>query len=278
MISVSEKKICLATSGSFGLSEEEQIHLFHEIGFDGFFTGWAAGKDLAPYRRLADELHMLYQSVHAPFTNAALMWQPRPTAQPAIDELTACVESCAKNAVPLMIVHAFIGFDDHTPTACGLENFRIVVEKAAALGVKIAFENTEGEEYLDALMAEFKNYVNVGFCWDTGHALCYNRGRDMISSYGDRLFGTHLNDNLGITDPAQIFWTDDLHLLPFDGITDWQGIADRLTRCGFSGPLTFELTRQSKPGRHENDKYAAMPIADYLREVLTRAKTLADMM
>ena len=135
-----ERKICLATSGSFGLSTEAQIRLFQRIGFDGFFTDWTPQADIALYRRLADELGMLYQSIHAPFTNAALMWKPREAAQPAIDELLACLEDCANYGVPLMVVHAFIGFEDHTPTACGVENFRIVVERARALGVSVAFE------------------------------------------------------------------------------------------------------------------------------------------
>ena len=275
---MSKRKICLALSGSFDLPNEEQIRLFKEVGFDGFFTGWQHGEDLSVYRKLADELDMLYQSVHAPFSKAAQMWKPREEAQEAIDELLACLETCAAVNVPIMVVHTFIGFDDHDPTACGVENYRIVAERANELGVKIAFENTEGEEYLDCLLEELKDLPNVGFCWDTGHELCYNRSRDMTASYGDRLLCTHLNDNLGITDPEHIFWTDDLHLLPFDGITDWQSVADRLNRSGFTAPLTFELTRTSKPNRHENDKYAAMPIEEYLKEVLARAKKLDEMM
>ena len=272
------RKICLATSGAFGLPTEEQIRLFKKIGFDAFFTGWQYGEDIAAYRRLADELNIEYQSIHAPFTNAALMWKPREEAQTAIDELLACLADCAKYNVPIMVVHSFIGFEDHDPTACGVGNFRIVAEKAQELGVKVALENTEGEEYLARLLHDLADLPNVGFCWDTGHELCYNRSQDMTALYGDRLIATHLNDNLGITDPEHIFWTDDLHLLPFDGITDWQSVADRLNRCGYDGILTFELTTKSKPDRHENDKYDAMPIEEYLTEVHTRARKFAALM
>ncbi|MBP3705254.1 MAG: hypothetical protein J6I98_06960, partial [Clostridia bacterium] len=134
------RKICLATSGAFGLPTEEQIRLFKKIGFDAFFTGWQYGEDIAAYRRLADELNIEYQSIHAPFTNAALMWKPREEAQTAIDELLACLADCAKYNVPIMVVHSFIGFEDHDPTACGVGNFRIVAEKAQELGVKVALE------------------------------------------------------------------------------------------------------------------------------------------
>jgi sugar phosphate isomerase/epimerase len=100
----------------------------------------------------------------------------------------------------------------------------------------------------------------------------------MLASYGDRLFATHLNDNLGISrEDGEIFWTDDLHLLPFDGIADWDNIAARLDKWGYSGILTFELTVKSKPDRHENDKYAQMPLEEYIAECYIRACRLAYM-
>ena len=132
---------------------------------------------------------------------------------------------------------------------------------------------------MSALMEAFKDYDNVGFCLDTGHELCYNHGQDMLALYGDRLIATHLNDNLGIRDfDGAITCIDDLHLLPFDGICDWQEVANRLHKCGFDGPLTFELNLNSKPGRHENDAYAEMPFERYLAEAFARACRVARLL
>ena len=72
-----------------------------------------------------------------------------------------------------------------------------------------------------------------------------------------------------------ITFHDDLHLLPFDGTGDWPGIARRLARCRFAGPLTFELSCQSHPGRHENDAYARLSPAEYLTEAYKRACRVA---
>lgn len=125
-------------------------------------------------------------------------------------------------------------------------------------------------------MDAFSEEEHVGFCWDSGHELCYNRGKDMLRLYGDRLIATHLNDNLGVSDfEGQIFWTDDLHLLPFDGIHDWKQVADRLNRCGYDGVLTFELIRGNKPNRHDGDKYQQMPVESYIAECYARACRLA---
>ena len=269
-------KLCLGTSESFGISTKEQIRLFKKVGFDGFFTGWSSGCDIALYRRIADEEGMIYQSIHAPFGNSAVMWKSYEEAKAAIDELLACVEDCGKFDVPIMICHPFIGFLDHNPTKEGIGNFKIVVEKAKSCGVKIAFENVEGEEYLEALMNAFSGYDNVGFCWDTGHEMCYNYHKDMMAKYGDRLIATHINDNLGISKASgEIFWTDDLHLLPFDGVGDWEGIAKRLVRHNYDGILTFELNRCNKPERMDNQKYINRPIEEYITEVYARACRVA---
>jgi sugar phosphate isomerase/epimerase len=267
-------QLCLGTSGQFGASVEEQIRLFKKTGFDGFFTGWSKNADIEKCKKLADELGMVYQSIHAPFTNAAKMWEA--DAKDAVDELLACLNDCAANSVPIMIVHPFIGFESHTPTKEGIVNFGKIVKAAAEKNVKIAFENVEGEEYLAALMNAFGSYDCVGFCWDTGHEMCYNHSADLLSLYGDKLLCTHLNDNLGIRDfSGNITWLDDLHLLPFDGIADWNAIARRLNDHHYAGILTFELNKKSKPDRIENDVYDKMPLEEYLTEVYKRACRVA---
>lgn len=270
-------KLCLGLSSEFGLSYEEQIRLLHKTGFEGFFTNWDA--DFKSCRIIADELGMIYQSVHAPYYNSAKMWKDDEESREAVSELIDCLEKTAEVNVPIMVVHTYIGFEPSDgPTEAGLRNFGEVVKKASGLGVKIAFENTEGDEYLGALMNAFRDNENVGFCWDTGHELCYNRSRDMMGLYGDRLIATHINDNLGIRDyNGEITWIDDLHLLPFDGITDWQSVTERLNKWGYDDILTFELNIKSKPDRHENDKYGRLTIEEYISEVYIRACRVAAM-
>lgn len=271
-------RLCLGLSASFGLSDVEQVRLMKKIGFEGFFIGWDPNADQEPVMRTAKEEGMILQSIHAPFTRMAHMWKESEQTQAAVDELIACLKDCQRYGAPIMIVHPFIGFTEHTPTDTGLKNYEKVVEEAERLGVRIAFENVEGEEYLQALMKYFEKRESVGFCWDTGHEMCYNYSRDMLALYGDRLICTHLNDNLGIRDfGGEITWIDDLHLLPFDGAADWADIAKRLNRCGYDDFLTFELTRASKPGRYENDLYARMTPEEYLSLAYMRACRLAMM-
>lgn len=270
-------KLCLGVSRSFGIDIEEQIRLFHQTGFEGFFTDWDG--NLLKYRALADELGMEYQSVHAPFVKVAKIWRGGEEANLAVEELIRCVRDCAEADVPIMVSHVYIGFEpSEGPTFDGIQRFRKIVDEAKKLGVKIAFENTEGEEYLVALMNALADYDNVGFCWDTGHQMCYNTDTDMIELYGDRLICTHINDNLGVRDyEGKIIYHDDLHLLPFDGIGDWQDITAKLNKCGYDGILTFELKIQNSKNRFDNEKYRNISIEQYVAEAYARACRVASL-
>lgn len=272
------QKLCLGTSTGFEYSIKEQIRMFRLAGFEGYFVGWERGMDIKDIKAYGDSLGMIFQSMHAPFGKVASMWEQTDKTELAIDEHLCCLRDCADNDVPIMVVHAFIGFDKHEPTQFGIDNFRIIVEEAQKLGVKVAFENVEGEEYLAAVMEAFKDYDCVGFCWDTGHEMCYNHSQDMMALYGDRILCTHINDNLGIRNySGKITDQDDLHLLPFDGIADWQDIVHRLNKHNFDDILTFELSKKSKWKRHDNDMYDQMRFEDYVAAAYNRACRVATL-
>lgn len=271
--------LCMNTSEAFGASFEEQIKLLHNVGFEAFFTPWKKEYPINEWAKLAKNLGMIYQSIHAPFGGVADLWRSdREKADLAEKELIDCVHSCSENEINLMVSHCYIGFDGIVDiTQGGLERYERIITEGEKCGVNIAFENTEGEEYLAAILDTFSDRKNVGFCLDTGHEMCYNFGKNLLGKWGDRLIATHINDNLGIKDyNGKIFWHDDLHLLPFDGIRDWDELAERFRKCSYKGILTFELNKTSKPDRHENDKYDRMSLEDYFTESYIRACRFAS--
>ncbi len=266
-------KLCLGTGMGFSVPTDEQIRLIGKAGFDGFFTEMDTPENLMKYAVLAKEENMIYQSVHAPFGKMHIVWEgTEEEAEKVIDELRDCVDACEKIGVDLLICHVIIGMERCTPNCEGAKRFRLLSEYAKGKGIRIAFENTEGEEYLAAVLEECKDLPNVGFCFDSGHEMCYNFSRDMLSLYGDRLFATHLNDNLGMLDEQNKTWYDDLHLLPFDGIADWENIAERLKKSTCPQCLTFELVSTNKPERNAHDKYAHMSFSGFAEEAFRRAE------
>ena len=272
-------KMSIAISGGFDMPAEDQVLLFKKVGFDGFAADYALHRDIIPeLRELADKMQMIFSYVHAPFMKMNKMWEHSKEADESTDELIDCLDICAENKVPIVVAHVYIGFDDKEPNEAGLENFGRVIRHAEKVGVKIAFENTEGEQFLRAVMERFGDSDAVGFCLDTGHEMCYNHSRDMLSLYGKKVLMTHLNDNLGISDfDGQTIWTDDLHLLPFDGIANWQRIVERLEEHGYDGIYNFELGKTSKGERHDNDIYTKMTTPEYITEAYKRACRVASL-
>lgn len=270
-------KTGLATGG-YGLSQEESIKLIAKAGFDSLFTGVADIEELKARRRLTDHYGLVYSSLHAPFKRAADMWEEGDAGEAAEAEILDSVNACAEIEVPILVVHPFIGFDKHSPSETGLERFKRLADFAERKNVKLAIENVEGEEYFDYLMNGLRDYDSVGFCLDTGHQMCYNRGRDFLSELGDKLIYTHVNDNMGITYPdGRIFWHDDAHLLPFDGIQDWEKLAKQFKEINYNGFLTLELSKASKPNRTCNDIYNDMSAEEYVFEAAKRIDRFADM-
>ena len=271
-----KQPLCINLVKGLNIDPIEQLRLIKATGFDGFFAVWRESGQLDSLAEEAQKLGLLFQSIHAPFGKARSMWAEGEDGEIALQELLTCLQDCARLNVPIMVIHGYIGFNIEPPTEIGVARFGRVIEEAGKVNVKIAIENVEGEEHLALLFKTYGHLPHVGFCWDTGHEMCYNHSQDMLALYGHKLFATHLNDNLGISNiDGVIVPTDDLHLLPFDGIGNWDDIAARLDRCGFTGPLTFELSVTSKKGRHDNDFYGQMSPEQYLCLAYARACRVA---
>ena len=255
----------------------EQMKLVKSVGWDGIFTGWSKEEDLEEYAKCADANKLIYQSVHAPFGNVDKLWESEIDGDKYADEQIECIRRSHDVGVDLVVAHAIIGMEKCTPTTLGLRRFEKIFNVAENLGVTVALENTEGEIYVETLMKEFGSSDRVRFCIDTGHEMCYNSSRDIIGKYADKLICTHLNDNMGQTGDI-ITWYDDSHLLPFDGVGNWDGIADRLRKAGYKNHLTFELTRNNKPERNTHDRYAHLDFEGFAALSLERAKRFRDIL
>ncbi len=271
------RQLILSAGMGFSLPIPEQIEAMARIGWDGFFTGWNDENGIAAYAAKAKEVGAFYQSVHAPYHDVYRLWEEGEDGEKEADKQIACLRDCEQNGVSTVVMHAIIGFDRHTPADIGIDRFGRIFDEAERLGIRVALENTEGECYLEKLMRHFASHKAVGFCIDTGHELCYNIGRDLISTYGEKLIATHINDNLGCTGEA-ITWLDDAHLMPFDGKKDWADVAKRMKAVGYDGPLTFELTSQNKPDRHTHDRYASLDFNGFASLALEKARRFRNLL
>ena len=270
------RKLVLGAGMGFSVPVEDQITRIKKAGFDGVFTEIGQGKP-AELAKLIRSEGLMYQSVHASFTHAHHLWEEGEDGEIEVRAQQDAIRAVAAADVDIMIMHTIIGMDRCTPNDIGVERYGRIFETAREYGVKIALENTEGEVYLERLLTEYRDNDIVRFCIDTGHEMCYNYSRDLITKYGDRLIATHLNDNMGITGD-KITHYDDSHLLPFDGVADWEGIARRLKAVGYGGPLTFELTSRNKLGRNTHDIYAHLDFDGFVALVYEKAVRFGELM
>lgn len=258
----------------YALPMPDVVDLLADTGFCAISPGWQRDVDPEDTVRRACSRHMILQSLHGPLRGMPAMWSRDPeTAKPILQDLLDSATACADLGFPLLVVHPWNGVDyTFSPEGLCFDHFDALVIHAEKLGIRVAFENLEGPEYLAALLERYGHCRTVGYCWDSGHELCYTPGWDFLAHYGDRLCMTHLNDNLGVTDPAgRLQGTDDLHLLPFDGIVDWKDTVKRLKSAKKQKILNFELKIRPKGNRCKLDLYSQMPLEAYFREAYRRA-------
>ena len=262
--------------GQGGLTVPQHIELIASVGFDGFFTGWDPNRTEA-WAETGAKCGLCYTSIHAPFSKEHRIWLGGDEGKIETDRLIACAEDCARFDIPVMVLHTINGFSQRTPdapTEVGLESYARIIEAGNRCGVKLAFENTEREEFLHAVMDRFGNEPCVGFCYDTGHEFCY-RNSDVMARYGEKLCHTHLDDNFGVTGDV-ITWYDDAHLPMGDGAVDFRRAMQKIEQSGFRGVLTCELSMHHKPERDTHRKYEAMAVEEFYALALERMKMLRD--
>lgn len=259
---------------------EEAIPAIGAAGFDAISPVWSADGALAATVALARDCGLSVQSLHCPYGKLSALWgRDAEAAGEALAELVRSLQDCAALEIPIAVCHCVSGFDfSGYDRDAGLRNFSVLAEEAAKLGIQLALENLQGEQYLQLLLNHFHDAPHVGFCWDSGHERCYCPTVPLLSEFGHRLLLTHLNSNLGITAAdGSITSRDDVHYLPFDGAIRWEEPLRQLRGARRQEILNFEFKQLCKPYQKQNEAYAKMTVKEYLAEAYRQARQLADL-
>ena len=269
--------IGFSLQASYDLPWEQVIGCLHDAGFGAVSPVWSPELPLELLSTSVQAHNMVIQSLHAPHGGLAYLWDSKvPGSAQAEQRIIGYIDACARFQIPLAVMHGWQGLDYTFPAEpLDFSVFDRIVAHAEKKQVAIAFENLEGPEFLAALLDRYSG-THVGFCWDSGHERCYTPGWDFLHHYGDRLIMTHLNDNFGVTDPSgRLQGTDDLHLLLFDGNTDWNHTVQRLKQARPQEILNFEFKIRPKGDRCKMDLYSKLPLEQYIARACTGAKRIA---
>lgn len=143
-----------------------------------------------------------------------------------------------------------------------------LADYAKEYGVTVCLENMPFPDFPIATVAHDLEMLrrlqrdNLKICLDTGHAAIFY-GADVASAVrdiGEKLEAVHIHDNMGKIDE---------HLIPGDGIIDWDGVCAALNETGFKG--VFSLETSPKHTKHPKEEWEKREIA--LAEL---AKRLAE--
>lgn len=252
----------------------KSIQFAAQAGFDAVAFNWKQDVDLTEGIAAAQQLKLPILYLHAPQGAYYSLWQEN--QPPMLELLLKALEDCRSFGISLFVMHTCSDWVEIDPIwEIGLNNYKTVTDLAAKYGISVALENTARPAYLKTLMDFYKDDPYVGFCWDCGHEQCYTPTEPILEQFGQKLMTVHLCDNLGLTDPNGVAGShDDLHLIPFDGIANWQAQIARLKQAKPIAALCFELKMLSKPGRQKVDLYSNMPAEKFIQKAAAAAKKL----
>lgn len=114
---------------------------------------------------------------------------------------------------------------------------RRIIDKAADLEITVCLENLS--ETASHLAAPFNALPSLNLTLDLGHAQLLtevNTSYEFIEKYPERIKHVHLHDNRGGNS-----YQDDLHLLPGEGIVDFEKIFEKLREMDYDRTITLEL-------------------------------------
>lgn len=279
-----KQELGIALSGKnskYQLTEEEQLDIYKKTGFDGYYVNIQS--DFDRVKQIVDygnKRQLKLYNVHGPYKDATSIWHDGELGDVVINRWIDYVRLCGDVESPILVLHACANAGMRTndePLQVGIDRVAKLSAVAKKCGVIVAFENVEGPQLLDAIMRNFSLQDGIGFCWDTGHEMCYDNP-DVMALYGKRLVTTHLNDNLGISNPSgDTLWIDDLHFLPFDGVKDWHNVAQKLVENGFQGPLGLEVDKYLVSDRIDSYRYEKMTYEEYYAEAYRSVCKLAKL-
>jgi len=222
-----------------------------EIFFAKQHLDWTDGAQVAELGHFFRDCDLKVHSVHSPIhtddvwgrsgPHAVLnLTEPvKPKRVQMVDEIKRAIDFAETVPFRYLIQHIGVAgeeYDDYKVEAAftALEELSIF---ARHRGVEILLENIpnafSSAERLKAFVSE--THLNLGFCFDTGHANLSGEVDTAFILMKDRIRSTHVHDNDGVADS---------HLFPFlaeGGTIDWGATMSLFRGCGEQFPVLLEL-------------------------------------
>jgi len=226
---------------------------FHDCSvFDTPFRGNHWKDWIFRIREQADRYQIEFSQGHSHFYNFCDTNHPE---KEQLDEyIRRGIEGAGMLGIPWLVIHAATDFqsaqmvkDSKRKT---IEYLKPCLELAEKCGVGIAIENlwdlniapqkrytTTPEELVDLVDTLGADFQNVGICWDVEHSEIMKQDLGAsLQLVGKRLKATHISDYIDMRED---------HILPYQGVIDWNKVMNIWKAVEYEGDFTFEVHRHT---------------------------------
>ena len=243
------RKLGVALSHLEDISIDEQLEMIKKAGFEAVLISDTHTLDKRFVCQKAMEHGLDIDQFHARFKGTNSIWMEGEEGEELLHDIMANMDIAKEFNIGKVVVHLDSGFNSPFVSDIGKERLDRLMVYSAETGVKIAFENIRKLANLAYVM---ERYPEAGYCYDSGHECCYTDNRyDFLALFGKRILCTHIHDNSG--------YPNDDHLIPYDGVVDFDGVIERLKKTGYEGTLTSEsavvLNNERRKALYENLTY-----------------------
>jgi sugar phosphate isomerase/epimerase len=196
-----------------------------------------------------DDTRLALHSFHAPIAaeyakgawrdGLSLAANDEPRRKRAMDETVAVLNVAAVVPYKVLVLHCGVpaphgqAADNHLPSL--VRSLEALSPIAADVGVKLAVEVIPNPLSTPAALVELIeseiDAIGLGICVDVGHARLMGDVVDAIEACSGHVLTTHLHDNRGRSDD---------HLVPGQGVVDWDAAMLAFQKVGYDGAWMFE--------------------------------------
>lgn len=197
-------------------------------------------EEIIALRNKIEQQDIRLWSVHAPFGKdnnlAALDASER---YQALGTQIRLLPLAAMAGAEVVIIHPGIHTTDekrHDATEALRRSLPEITRAAEEAGIRLGLENMlpahvgDDEELLCELVEEIDSHA-LGICFDTGHAHCNRRFRQVFETLKPHIITFHLQDNDA---------TRDLHIQPGYGTVPWWEFVEVFRTMDFRDPIVVE--------------------------------------
>ena len=226
---------------------------FTAIDFSFFDQVWYSEERedafFSELRKYAEGVGMCFNQAHAPFHSS---FSDEEQTKSRFREIVCAIRRAALLGAKTIVVHPVQHLkyaDEGVPQRLfemNMEFYGKLIPYCQEFGIRVAVENMwqyhpwpkithstcstpqEMIRYLDTLNSPW-----ITGCLDVGHASLVGQSPDgfVLAMGSDRLGVLHIHD---------VTKTEDSHMMPYQGVIDWQKLMQTLAAIGYQGDLTFE--------------------------------------